>query len=139
MRASIGDASPGQSNFDVRAISATCYSDVARKSCRNHYLVAGAIKEAILQEPCPDTTRDNGRLRDLQRSYERYPPRKWKGSLISPRVYLTRSAIREEHALYFIFFRVGGDPPFVRPSQEHKIALEITRPCVLLLRFFSVL
>lgn len=65
-------AASGQSNFDVKAISATCYSGGLRKSCRNHYLVAGD-KGSDLQERA-DRTSDNGRLRDLQRSYERYPP-----------------------------------------------------------------
>ena len=62
----------GKNNFDVKAISATCYSGELRKSCRNHYLVAGD-KGSDLQERA-DRTSDNGRLRDLQRSYERYPP-----------------------------------------------------------------
>lgn len=65
-------AASGQSNFDARAISATCYSGGLRKSCRNHYLVAGD-KGSDLQERA-DRTSDNGRLRDLQRSYERYLP-----------------------------------------------------------------
>ena len=62
----------GKNNFDVKAISATCYSGELRKSCRNHYLVADD-KGSDLQERA-DRTSDNGRLRDLQRSYERYPP-----------------------------------------------------------------
>lgn len=93
----------------MKAISATCYSSGLRKSCRNHYLVAGD-KGSDLQERA-DRTSDNGRLRDLQRSYERSPPararKRKKKSLISF-VFSLKYNTRRARARYTLYFSPSG-------------------------------